>query len=91
MPPRGRHAGEDLCTQEQWVRPPKASVSLGHTGLCTSDPGPHVDAALISLPPDMDSEDARAPWDPCGAAAPSPTLEERDSPCTARPFRTEGQ
>lgn len=65
----------------------KASVSLGRTGLCTSDPGPHADAALISLPPDMDSEDARAPWDPCGAAAPIPHTRGEGQPLHCPPLQ----
>lgn len=65
----------------------KASVSLGRTGLCTSDPGPHADATLISLPPDMDSEDARAPWDPCGAAAPLPRTRGEGQPLHCPPLQ----
>lgn len=65
----------------------KASMSLGRTGLCTSDPGPHADAALISLPPDMDSEDARAPWDPCGAAAPIPHTRGEGQPLHCPPLQ----
>ena len=61
----------------------KASVSLGHTGLCTSDPGLHADAVLVSPPPNMeevDSEDARHPRTPARLQHPFPPTRGEGQP-----------
>lgn len=90
-PGDGTRKGTCVHREQRVPLPESLGVSGAHRSLCISDPGLHADAVLVSPPPNMeevDSEDARHPRTPARLQHPFPPLEERDSPSTARPFKT---